>query len=406
MKNLDMYKSKIKEFSQSIIKALGDGDETKVNEAMEAMIGSVADSVRADYEAVQSSIDTNILVERGYRQLTSNEKKYWNAFIDANKAKDVKQAISNIEVAFPETEFVDIYKEMTDEHPLLKVINFQNVKTVTKWIMDDSSVDKAVWGELTDEVAKEISGAIKLVEMTQCKLSAYAVIPIDILDLGPEFVEGFVRRKLSSALYCGLEHGIVKGKGVAGEPIGLIRDIHNGVTVNTTTGYPEKTAVSVTNFLPATYGDLLAKLTKTEKGNYRTLSKVALVVNPSDYFKKIMPATTVMLPDGLYKGNVFPFPTEVVPSAQMDEDEAVLFVPEQYFFGIGTSADGKLEYDDSFKFLEDKRTFKIKAHANGRAYDNTVAIVLDISDLEPYFTSVRVNGVVSTEEVASATAEG
>lgn len=395
MKNLDMFKTKIKETAQSIVAALKTDDEAKVNEAFESLVQSVHDSVKADFEAVQGSNDSKILSDRGIRQLTSAERKYWNAFIEANKQKDIKQAIANIEVAFPETVIEDIYKEMTDTHPLLSVINFQNVATVTKWIMDDSSIDKAVWGELTDEVVKEISGAIKLVEMTQGKLSAFAIVPLDIIQMGPAFVDAYIRRLLGNSIYSGIEYGVINGKGIDGEPIGLIRDIHKGVNVSSETGYPEKAAVKVKDFTPASYGAILAELCKTEKGNYRTISEVALVCNPVDYFKKVMPSTTQLLADGTYKSNVLPFPTKIVSSTQIGEGKAILFVPSEYFFGIGSSANGTIEFDDSFKFLEDKRAYKVKFFANGRAYDNTVAVLLDISKLEPLYFFVK--NVADTE---------
>lgn len=44
--------------------------------------------------------------------------------------------------------------------------------------------------------------------------------------------------------------------------------------------------------------------------------------------------------------------------------------------GIGGAKEGVIEYSDEFKFLEDKRTFKIKMYGMGRAYDNTVSVLL------------------------------
>ena len=102
-----------------------------------------------------------------------------------------------------------------------------------------------------------------------------------------------------------------------------------------------------------------------------------------------MPSTTQLLADGTYKSNVLPFPTKIVSSTEISEGKALLFVPSEYFFGIGSSANGTIEFDDSFKFLEDKRAYKIKFFANGRAYDNTVAVLLDISKLEPLYYFVK-----------------
>ena len=57
--------------------------------------------------------------------------------------------------------------------------------------------------------------------------------------------------------------------------------------------------------------------------------------------------------------------------------------------GLGTSKDGTLEYSDEFKFLADQRVFKIKLHGMGKAYDNTVAILLDISKLKAAYIQVE-----------------
>ena len=47
--------------------------------------------------------------------------------------------------------------------------------------------------------------------------------------------------------------------------------------------------------------------------------------------------------------------------------------------------EGVIEYSDDLKFLEDKRVYKIKMYGMGKAYDNTVSLLLDISNLEAAF---------------------
>ena len=171
-------------------------------------------------------------------------------------------------------------------------------------------------------------------------------------------------------------------------PIGLDKNIEKGVNFNTETGYPEKEAVKVTSFLPGEYGPLVAKLAVAESGRMRKFDEVTLVCNQVDYLTKVMPATTVLTAAGTYATNLFPFPTSVVRSNEITTGKAILFLPEEYFMGIGTTKDGTIEYSDEFKFLEDKRTFKIKMHAMGKAFDNTVAIVLDITELDPAYITV------------------
>ena len=180
------------------------------------------------------------------------------------------------------------------------------------------------------------------------------------------------------------------------EDLDLIADavITSGLKViavdfSTSTGYPEKTAIQVTNFLPANYGPLVAKLAVTEKGRMRSFDEVLMICNQVDYLNKIMPATTTLTTGGTYARDLFPFPTEVVRSNEVKTGQAILCLPEEYFFGLGESKDGKIEYSDEFKFIQDARTYKIKLHGNGRPYDNTVAIVLDISKLDPAYVVVK-----------------
>ena len=70
------------------------------------------------------------------------------------------------------------------------------------------------------------------------------------------------------------------------------------------------------------------------------------------------------------------------------EREIEAFIPEEYFMALGASKNGNIQYDDSVGFLDDTRTWKIKTYANGRAFDNTVALVLDISKLEALYVTV------------------
>ena len=383
MKNKDILAAKQKEAAAALSTAMQSGDEEQIKKAWEGFAEAVKVAVKAEVEAeTEATASTQVLAARGVRQLTPEERKYWEKFIEASKSSNVKQSIENIDVAFPETIIEDVFKEITEKHPLLEAVNFQNVSILTKWILSDHSTNAAVWGEINGEITEEIKGALKKIDLVQNKLSSFAFIPLDMLELGPVFVDRYIRALLIESIALGLEYGIVKGKGV-NEPIGLIRDIHTGVSISETEGYPAKTAVKITSFDPVEYGTLLAELAVSEKGNARVVPEVTLICNQHDYFKKIMPATTVLGMDGTYKRDLFPYPTKVIVSNALANNEAIVCLLDEYFFGLGGSKNGVLTYDDSFKFLEDARTYKIKLHGNGRAYDNTCAILLDTTDLQP-----------------------
>lgn len=390
MKNKDITKSFMTEAAAEMQRAMNAGDEEAIRKAWEGFQLAVKEAVKADMDAeTADTADAQAMAARGVRQLTSEERTYWNKVIEASKSSNYKNAIDNIDVSFPETIVEDVYREISDKHPLLAAVNYQNVSVLTKWILSDHSSNAAVWGEINGQITEEIAGALKKIDVQLCKLSSFAVVPMDMLELGAEFIDRYIRTLLVESISLGLEYGIIKGTG-HNEPIGLIRDIHEGVSVNSSTGYPSKVAVKVSSFDPVTYGSLCAQLSQTEKGNPRVVPEVTLIVNQHDYFTKIMPATTVLGANGTYVNNIFPHPTNVIVSNALANNEAVLCLLSEYFLGIGSNKQGTLSYSDEFKFLEDARTYKIKLHGNGRAYDNTCAILLDITNLEPAYIPVSV----------------
>lgn len=376
-----------KEAVATLQRAMQGGTPEEVQQAWNQFHESVVEAVRQDFEMANG--DTAILAQRGFRQLTAKEKMYYEKLIEAGKSKNPKQAMTDLIEAggMPETIIEDVYRDLVTEHPLLAKIKFQNVKYLTRWILNDHTAQTAAWGEINSEITEEIESAFKVVEITQCKLSAFAAIDKDMLELGPVFIDNYIRTFLKEALYCALEKAIISGSG-KNEPVGLNRSIKKGVSFNTESGYPKKDEVEVKSFLPGEYGKVLAKLAKSETGRMRKFDEVTLVCNQVDYLQKVMPATTVLTNAGTFARDLFPFPTSVIRSNEIEEGKAIVFLPEEYFMGIGTSKDGTIEYSDEFKFLEDKRVFKIKMHAMGKAFDDTVAAVLDISKLEPAYITV------------------
>ena len=367
--------------------AIEGGNRESIQAAFEQFGESIAASVQADFESAHG--DREILLQRGFRVLTGEEQKYYQKVIEAGKQNTI-QAMNGLLTpeVMPQTIIEDVYKDLTKEHPLLDRINFVSVQYLTRWILNDHTADTAVWGEVNDEITKAITSAFKTIELTQCKLSAYAVIEKDMLDLGPSFLDAYIRTFLKEALAAALEKAIISGSG-HNCPIGMDRDIHKGVSVNSETGYPRKTAIKVKSFLPKEYGKILSNLAKTETGHSRTFDQVTLICNMNDYLQKVMPATTMLTSGGVYANNLFPFPTEVIRSGEMADGEALIVLPEEYFMGLGTSKDGTLEFSDEFRFLQDQRVFKIKLHGTGKAWDNTVALLLDISALDPAYITVK-----------------
>jgi hypothetical protein len=190
-----------------------------------------------------------------------------------------------------------------------------------------------------------------------------------------------VRAILSEANGVALETAVVDGDG-NNCPIGMTRDLTKGSTTEGKTTYTRKTATKVTKLDPATYGSILAKLAKTPSGRQRNIQNVIMVVNPADYMEKVMPATTILTPQGTYVSDVLPFPTKVIQSVGMPTGHAAVGLGKRYFLGLGSSKEGLIDYSDHAQFLDDNRVYTTHLYGNGTPLDNNAFEYLDISGLE------------------------
>lgn len=391
--NKDMkFKEELTKFMEAENK---DEAITILNDALEAKMQKIiGDGI--EYKQTQ---DKSILSDRGYRQLTVQEEKWYKNFIEVSKMRNIQQAVTTLTTlttneAMPETIIEDVYRELIEEHPLLSKVKFQSVAYATKVIMNDHTKKSATWGEIDAEITKEITSAFKLIDITQNKLTAYAVIPMGLLDLGPVFLDAYIRTILKDAIATALEEAIVKGDG-NGKPVGLMMKLTGALDGV----HSEKTAISVTDFGIKSMGTLIAKLAKNEQDKNRPIGKLTLICNAIDYYTLVAPAVRVQNMSGAYVDN-FAFPMEVVISEAVPTGKAVMAMLDNYFIGVGFAKEGVIEFSDEYKFLEDQRTYKIKTYGAGRAIDENSALVLDISKLEKATIPVKVEGTVNTKEQA------
>lgn len=397
MKNLDALQLKKAEITNKIKEAIDKNDEQAFATAFDEYTGILQEAVMAEAKGLVQAVDNQILAGRGVRVLTSEEKQYYEKVIEAMKSKDPKQALSGFDNVLPRTVIDAVFEDISENHPLLNVINFENAEALTEYLY--SSMDgrfKATWGNLTGEIARQLSAQFHKISFGQNKLSAFVPIAKAMLDLGPAWLDRYVRAILYEAIANGVEDGIINGRGVAEgadnpedriyEPIGMIRDLTN---YNVATGYGVKATTTVTEFSPEAYGELLASLAVGPNGLNRNITDVLLIVNPVDYLKKVFPATTYQTPQGGFVKDILPFPTNIVQSAYVAQGKAILGIGKRYFAVIGTGKDGKIEYDDSYRFLEDQRIYLIKLYGTGRPIDNNSFLYLDITNLKRYVPTVK-----------------
>lgn len=398
MKNND--KKTLDELRQELHEHIRNNDSEKFADTFEQITMTIRDNLsaemKAEVDSVRQSMDNSIRASRGEHLLTSEERDYYQKLGQAMNAKNPQQALTDANLIMPETVIERVFERLRTEHRLLSHINFIPTGAAIKMIYNANGYQEAAWGELCDEIIKELTSGFKVANTNLLKLSAFLPVCKNLLELGPEWLDRYVREVLYEAFANGMEAGIVGGDGNE-EPIGMNRQVGAGVTV---TGgvYPEKTPISVENLEVATIGNLLSLLAQGENGSVRALTDVIFVVNPVDYYKRVMPAITIKTPDGSYREEL-PYPMTIIQSPAVPLGQAIMGIGSRYFAALGSSRDGNIEYSDHYKFLEDQRVYLIKGFANGFPMDNNAFLVLDISNLESNVYKVQtVSGHVASKD--------
>lgn len=379
--SLDMKNDILLHMRQRLQDAMQSGDSERFSEVFMEIIQYYAKENLSVYEAIEGERDAQSLSARGVRQLTRGERDYYQKLSDAMRSSDPRQAVNNLDVVMPETVYDSVFDDIETSHSLLGAVNFMNTRGAIRMMMNTHGYQRALWGKLCGEIVQEIMSGFKEVETGLMKLSAFIPVCKAMLDLGPEWLDRYVRMILAEALVNGWEYAIANGSG-KDEPIGMNRQV--GEEVSITGGvYPEKAPVKVNNFSPATMGGLVSILAANPNGIARRVDDLILVVNPQDYFQKVIPATTVQAPDGTYRNDVFPVPMRVIQSPAKPRGRATLGIGRLYWAFSGMSKEGRIEYSDEYHFLEDERVYLIKTYGNGMPADNNAFLELDISGLQP-----------------------
>lgn len=397
MKNLDAIQAERNAILQKMSAAIQANDTDAYNAAFNELCQTIQDAVMERAMQCVGENDVRVLADRGVRQLTSKEKEYYEKVIEAMKAEDPKQAVNSLDVVMPETVIDQVFEDLKTNHPLLAKINFRGLSGLTRIMMNTNGYQRAAWGKLCAAIVQELTSGFKEVDVTQDKLSAFLPVCKAMLDLGPRWLDSYVREVLTEALANGLEYGIINGTG-KDMPIGMMRQVGDNVTV-TGGEYPAKNPVKITKLDNIQLGKQAAILAVGENGKTRRVSDLILVVNPSDYYSKVLPGIQYPAPGGGYV-SALPFPMDIIQSAEVPIGRAVFGMANKYFLGGGIGNNGRILYSDEYHFLEDERVYLIKAYAKGFAMDNNCFIVFDISELQPAY--YKVESVASVTDVENA----
>lgn len=389
MKSKDL----VKENMVQMVQAIREDDQEGFVKAVNAYAQTIEKRVLDEVNGRIAQYDDQVMLARKGNALTSEETKFYNALIDAEKARreDPQAALTNVDKVTPPTIIDRIFNDLTIGHPLLDAVPFVNTSGLTEIYLNEDGMGAAAWGELTATITQELASSFTMIDLKHAKLSAFIPLPNSMMDLGPQWVDRYVRTILTNSIAIALETTIVSGDG-KNKPIGMTRNIGEDAAV-VSGAYPEKEAIAIKEFTPESLGAVVTKINKTRKGNPRNIPEgdLILVVNTDDYWEKVRPATMLLTPQGTWTENVLPIPAKIIQSIAVTKGQAVLGMASKYFFGLGTGTgkDGKIDTSDQYRFLEDQTVYRIKLYGEGRAYDNNAFQKLDISNLKPLAPTVK-----------------
>lgn len=353
--------------SEAILKVIQMAQEAKAEE--------IINELKAEEEKAKS--DEQYAKSLGLRILNAGEKEFYQKLKDANQTITFKQ-----DDAIPTTIVDRSLEDLQKESGIMKLINFAPAN-VTKWITGGYT-GVSSWHGLTDELKGELEASIDSLNVELADLDAFLVIPKAISDLSLPFIDKFFNAILKEALMLGIEDGYCNGKG-KDEPIGIYKQIDS--TNQDGTHADKDVNVDLTSFKPKAMANAKKYLGKDGK---RKFDKIAIVCHPNDEADYVAPAIYNDRGELIasYKN------LEVVTSIKNPQGKAALVLPGKYTMGFSGF---KIKKYDQTLALKNADLLVGNAYANGRADDDKVAYVFDVTKLEEYVQAVQVVGKVVTE---------
>lgn len=335
--------------------------------AQEAKAEEIINELKAEEEKAKS--DEQYAKSLNLRILSAEEKEFYQKLKDANQTITFKQ-----DDIIPTTIIDRSLEDIQKESGIMKLINFAPAN-VKKWITGGYT-GVASWHGLTDELKGELEASIDSLNIELADLDAFLVIPKAISDLSLPFVDKFFNAILKEALILGIEDGYCNGTGKE-EPIGIYKQID---ATNEDGTHKDKTKnTDLTSFKPKAMAGAKKYLGKDGK---RKFDKIAIVCHPNDEADYVAPAIYNDRGELIasYKN------LEVITSVKNPLGKAALVLPGKYTMGFSGF---KIRKYDQTLALKNADLLVGNAYANGRADDDKVAYVFDVTKLEEYVPAVK-----------------
>ena len=166
----ELYKNnqKLNEQRQKFHDAIKNNDAEGVSDAFTQMCEVIGDINRKEYQqqldGMKQELDNSVLYARGVRQLTNNEREYYQAVEKAMRADNPKQALENVTVVFPQTVISRVMEDLASKHPLLSKIQFAPTGGAIRMMLNTDGIHKAKWGKLCAKIVEELTSGFKEVD--------------------------------------------------------------------------------------------------------------------------------------------------------------------------------------------------------------------------------------------------
>lgn len=359
-----------------------DATPEQINAAMEEYITAIAEDagkqVRDEYEELKNVNDNQILQARGIHVLTAEENAYYNEVI--------KTGGLDTELLTPPTIIERVFEDMQEERPLLKLITF-TPGIGSKKIIRGRRKGKAVWGPLHRDLEGQLDAEFDATTNELHNLTAFFLISNDTLDLGPRWIDRYVRLCLKEATMEAWEEAIVLGTG-NNQPIGMMKDLDAPVTGGV---YADKESVGTLTFKDAAtmvkeFAGVMKKMSQythkigdNDEGEAKTRrvrGSVKLLINPANYFDIIARVTTQNA-NGVFVSNLPFIPeTDIVESIYVPENKLIAFLDGDYEASASNS-DRIYVYKETFA-MKRATLYAIDLFGDGEPTNNDAAQIYDI----------------------------
>lgn len=348
--------------------------EADIQAGMEAFALSIQDQVLAKAQTVKNDEIVNVAL--GGVQLASEEKKFALELIE-NQNDFGKNAAATV----PPTTINRVMENLVKDHDLIKAVDVINGGLTTEFIYS-IGVNTAFWGALCAEVKELADKSFRKMSIGQLKLSAYIPVCKAFIDLNtPEWLINYVVTVLTEAIAIALEEAIVDGTGNE-MPIGMRRSL-----VNASGGEQQEIELTeIADLSPKSLGELMAKLAKVTVDTANSIvverkinpTEIMILMNPTTYWKKFYPATTVQTATGQFISTLA-LPFQVKQSTSVPEGEYIIGRPKDYLFVLGKGA--TLGFSDEHRYIQDERVYLSKMYGNGAPKGENMFIRAKVRDV-------------------------